>query len=100
MIAAGYSSYVGPFTANFRKDLIEKWMKFAGSEKIPFSPSFTIRGALGDPILEREWNIQGLPADSLSIENGIICNSAKRWPLLIDPQSQANKWIKNMEKDN
>lgn len=41
-----------------------------------------------------------MPADKFSIENGIIVKAADRWPLMIDPQVQANKWIKNLEKDN
>lgn len=91
---------MGPFTAKYRNGLLQKWMKYAESKKIPYSPDFTIDRILGDPVQIREWNIQGLPADDLSIENGIICSQAKRWPLLVDPQSQGNKWIKSMEKDN
>jgi hypothetical protein len=34
----------------------------------------------------REWNIAGLPSDSLSEDNGIIVSKARRWSLMIDPQ--------------
>lgn len=34
------------------------------------------------------------------IEMFVLCSNARRWPLMIDPQGQANKWLKNMEKSN
>ena len=43
-------------------------------------------------------NILGLPKDNTSIENGIIIDKSRRWPLMIDPQKQANKFIKNFSK--
>jgi dynein heavy chain len=52
---------------------------------------------LGDPVKIRAWNIDGLPSDNFSIENAIIIQKSRRWPLMIDPQLQANKWIKKME---
>ena len=55
---------------------------------------------LGDPILIRKWNLQGLPTDSFSIDNGIAVFNSRRWPLMIDPEGQANVWIRNMEKSN
>ena len=39
-------------------------------------------------------------ADAYSTDNAIILHSSRRWPLMIDPQGQANKWVKNMEKSN
>ena len=47
----------------------------------------------------RSWTIAGLPADNHSVENGVIMANARRWPLLIDPQGQANRYIKNLGKD-
>lgn len=48
----------------------------------------------------RNWTIQGLPSDAFSIENAIITMKTQRWPLYIDPQGQANKWIRNMGKES
>ena len=65
---------------------------------IACSADFSLSKTLGDPVKIRDWNIDGLPTDSFSIDNGVIVASTRRWPLLIDPQGQANKWIKNSEK--
>lgn len=69
-------------------------------KEIPTSPNLDVKEFLADPSTIREWNIQGLPSDGFSTENGIIVTRGTRWPLVIDPQCQAVKWIKNMEAKN
>lgn len=41
----------------------------------------------------RDWIIDGLPSDTVSIENAIFSKEGNRWPFLIDPQNQAFKWL-------
>ncbi len=64
---------------------------------IPHSSDFSFAKFLAVPTEVRDWNIQGLPSDTFSIENGILVARGNRFPLMIDPQGQANKWIKARE---
>ena len=57
LLAAGYISYVGPFTAKYRGSLLKRWMQFCRTKRLPFSDDFAIARILGDPVLIREWNI-------------------------------------------
>lgn len=60
-----------------------------------------MQSVLSDPLVIGVWtNQQQLPNDDFSIDNAIILKNSKRWPLMIDPQIQANNWIKIMEKDS
>lgn len=94
-----FLSYTGPFNQEFRSDLQNLWLKEINERKIPLSSNINIIDSLTDRTQIGEWNMQGLPSDDLSIQNGIIATKAVRFPLLIDPQSQGKSWIKNKEKD-
>lgn len=100
LMSAGVVAYLGAFTVDFRQEATSRWLKACLEKKIPSSPTFSLNSTLGDPVKIRDWQISGLPVDSFSIDNGIIVSNSRRWPLMIDPQGQANKWVKNMERVN
>lgn len=82
----------------YRNDLIQEWMTELKNVSIAHSHNCTLLGTLGDPVKIRNWQIYGLPRDGLSVDNGVIVEYSRRWPLFIDPQGQANKWIKSLVK--
>ena len=45
---------------------------------IPCTPDYTFANFLGNPAIVREWNIQGLPSDAFSTENGVIVTKSNR----------------------
>eukprot|EP00755_Sulcionema_specki_P004827 Sspe_Gene.31109::Locus_15358_Transcript_1_1_Confidence_1.000_Length_4701::g.31109::m.31109/K10408/DNAH; dynein heavy chain, axonemal len=99
LLAAGSVAYTGPFTSQFRSKLVEKWTEACEDMKIPVSRGFKF-DSIADPVKVRNWGIKGLPMDSFSIENATIVEKSHRWCLCIDPQGQANNWIKAMERDS
>ncbi|XP_067102135.1 dynein axonemal heavy chain 1 [Osmerus mordax] len=100
LLAAGYVAYLGPFTGEYRASMAEEWLQGFQKLGVPHTKDPNLISTLGDKGKIRSWQITGLPKDNLSVENGVITQYSKRWPLFIDPQGQANKWVKNMEREN
>lgn len=100
LLSSGTVAYLGAFTVDYRAQCQTEWLISCKDKVIPGSVDFSLSNTLGDPIKIRAWQIAGLPVDSFSVDNGIIVSNSRRWPLMIDPQGQANKWVKNMEKTN
>lgn len=100
LVSSAIVAYLGVFSSQYREDYIADAILNVKDKGIPGSSTVRLEKVLGNPVQIRDWNLQGLPRDSLSIDNAIIMSKSRRWPLMIDPQGQANKWIRNMEKEN
>lgn len=75
LLAAGIVAYLGPFTMQFRADQITAWVKHVEGFNVICTHEYSLTAILGEPVEIRAWNIQGLPSDAFSVENGIIIKS-------------------------
>uniref|UniRef100_G1PM87 AAA+ ATPase domain-containing protein n=1 Tax=Myotis lucifugus TaxID=59463 RepID=G1PM87_MYOLU len=100
LLMAAFVSYVGSFTKQYRQELVDcKWVPFLQRKivkvSIPITEGRDLIAMLTDDATIAAWNNEGLPSDRMSTENATILTHCERWPLLIDPQQQGIKWIKN-----
>lgn len=100
VLSAGVIAYLGAFISAYRDSAISQWSALLRQKNITCSEGFTLRETLGNAVEIRSWVINKLPNDSFSVENAIMLRRSNRWPLMIDPQGQANKWVKKMEEHN
>jgi dynein heavy chain len=94
IVSAGFMTYCGPLTESYRQTLQSQWTGAVKELKIVTSDRFNFIDVVGDRLQLRSWYNLGLPADDTSSENAIMVMKGLNWPLLIDPQLQANKWLK------
>ncbi|KAM6202712.1 dynein axonemal heavy chain 11 isoform 2-T2 [Rhynchocyon petersi] len=97
LLTAAFVSYVGSFTKQYRQELVNyKWIPFLQQKvSIPITKGLDLIAMLTDDATIASWNNEGLPSDRMSTENAVILTHCERWPLMIDPQQQGIKWIKN-----
>jgi dynein heavy chain len=96
-ISAAIISYLGAFTGPYRESLLKQWILRLNTLEVPCSENFSLSTCLETPIMIREWGMEGLPNDQLSVDNAVITTKCERWPLMIDPQGEATKWLKQHE---
>jgi dynein heavy chain len=96
LLAAGSVAYVAPFPSDFRVSLISRWTKECVALNVPVKPNFSL-DQIASQYKIREWVIQSLPKDQFSIENAVVLDRSQRWTLMIDPQGQANQFIRKRE---
>jgi len=84
--ACAFVSYCGPFNSEFREKLLkEHFHADINAKAIPVSEDLKLTEFLVTEAKIGEWSLQGLPADDLSIQNGIMVEKSSRFPLMIDP---------------
>ncbi|KAL0232167.1 hypothetical protein PCE1_003163 [Barthelona sp. PCE] len=100
LLSAGALIYLGPFNSSFRAVLVGQWKEKLDELDVVYTKDFSLSATIANPMRVRDWITMSLPDDPLSIDNACILTNASKWPLCIDPQTQANKWLKNLEKEN
>lgn len=53
-------------------------------------PEFDITRFLSSESMMLAWKTEGMPADQLSMQNGVVILESKRSPLMIDPSAQVS----------
>ncbi|CAJ1345300.1 unnamed protein product [Effrenium voratum] len=90
--------YCGPFNSEFRDKLYQQFQVDTQKRAVPAHEKVEVVSFLVDQGTIGEWALEGLPSDELSIQNAIMVTRSSRYPLMVDPQGQANRWIKSREK--
>lgn len=100
VLSSAFMSLCGPFPADYREDMNKHWLKKIRTIGIPHDNHFLFCDFLGTQATTKRWQQDGLPVDNFSTENGVLITKGDRWALNIDPQTQANSWIKKMHGKN
>jgi dynein heavy chain, axonemal len=96
-LAAGCIGYLGPFPLDYREALLSRWRMQCTALGIPFDATYTLATMEPDATVQ-QWSLHSLPRDTYSIQNATILHRSTQCCYLIDPQGQANTFVRKLER--
>ena len=98
MVSALFISYLSPFSGSYRKRQLNTLLELCAKYHINITKDYFLEKIMSDAVEIRQWTMNGLPNDIVSIENVIMFTNNKKFPLFIDLRLQENQWIKKIYK--
>lgn len=94
LLSSAYITYLGQANESIREKVLHEWLSMIRLSEFNFRTFLSTESQL------LTWKKEGLPADTLSMENAIMILNTNRTPLIIDPATQATEWLKQSIKKN
>ncbi|CAK4090165.1 unnamed protein product [Aphanomyces euteiches] len=96
LMASGFTTFLGKCSETQRHSIAKGWDASTDS-----STTFEYRKLMSTESELLTWKSMGLPADNLSMENGLVVHYTKeRTPFIIDPANAATGWLQaHLAKD-
>jgi len=93
ILSAAFLAYIGFFDQKHRQELMGVWGAHLEDAGVETKPELSVVDYLCSPGERLEWISHDLPADDLCTENAIMLRRFNRYPLVIDPASQAVNFL-------
>lgn len=94
LIATAFATYCGPLLGDYRERLFTCWKSDLTTLGLACSDSLDFVGILFGASEEMVWENEGLSSAKFMAQNAAITLTSPRWPLAIDPQHEALRWLK------
>jgi len=88
LLAAAFTIYLSDADEVIREDTMKEWKALTKINSFDYMKFVSTESQV------LKWKSEGLPGDSLSLENSLMIFNTTKTPLLIDPNTAASEWIK------
>lgn len=98
LLFSSFQSYCGAFNDEYRKKIIETVKEDLLSRKIAFNSQINPHEVVLNDAELQQWAKVGQSMEIHQVQNCTLLMKGSKFPLVIDPQQQALRWIKRYYK--